>query len=81
MAPLSGLNTDGTAPFWNRIGHLVWTHGEHFYNFQGLRQYKERFDPEWRTRYIASAGGTALPRTMVNVATLVGGGARAMLGR
>jgi phosphatidylglycerol lysyltransferase len=81
MAPLSGLNTDGTAPFWNRIGRLVWTHGEHFYNFQGLRQYKERFDPQWQTRYIASTGGTALPRTMVNVATLVGGGTRAMLGR
>ncbi|GLY30788.1 bifunctional lysylphosphatidylglycerol flippase/synthetase MprF [Kineosporia sp. NBRC 101731] len=77
MAPLSGMRTDG--PFWERAGHLMWTHGEHFYNFQGLRQFKERFNPSWETRYVASFGGPALPVVMLDVAVLVAGGLRGMV--
>jgi len=79
MAPLAGLRTDGTGSFWERIGHQLWTHGEHFYNFQGLRQFKERFDPDWETRYVASLGGPALPVMMLDVAVLVAGGVRGMV--
>ena len=31
----------------NKIGSLVFRHGEHFYRFRGLRQYKSKFDPVW----------------------------------
>lgn len=79
MAPLSGLDVDGNGTFWHRIGHLVWTHGEHFYGFRGLRQFKERFDPTWEPRYVASAGGLSLPVVMFDVAKLVGGGVRGMV--
>ncbi len=81
MAPLSGLRTDGAAPFWDRVGHFLFSHGEHFYNFQGLRQFKDRFDPQWQTRHVASRGGAALPVMMLNVATLVGGGVRGIVAR
>ncbi|WP_180357710.1 bifunctional lysylphosphatidylglycerol flippase/synthetase MprF [Streptomyces sp. NP160] len=79
MAPLSGLDVDGNGTFWHRIGHLVWTHGEHFYGFRGLRQFKERFDPTWEPRYVASAGGPSLPVVVFDVAKLVGGGVRGMV--
>ncbi|WP_432545372.1 bifunctional lysylphosphatidylglycerol flippase/synthetase MprF [Kineococcus sp. SYSU DK004] len=79
MAPLSGLRTDATAPFWDRIGHLLWTHGEQFYNFKGLRAFKQGFLPEWRTCYVAAPGGPGLPNSMLNVATLVGGGVRGLV--
>ncbi|MFB9377781.1 bifunctional lysylphosphatidylglycerol flippase/synthetase MprF [Kineococcus gynurae] len=79
MAPLSGLRTDATAPFWDRIGNLLWKHGEQFYNFKGLRTFKQGFDPEWRTCYVAAPGGPALPTAMMNVATLVGGGIRGVV--
>lgn len=75
MAPLSGLEIGPLAPLWNRVGTLVFRHGEHFYNFQGLRQYKEKFDPQWEPKYLASPGGLRLPRILANVATLVAGGA------
>jgi phosphatidylglycerol lysyltransferase len=45
MAPLSGLEVSAIAPLWNRVGGLLYRHGENFYNFQGLRRYKEKFDP------------------------------------
>ena len=79
MAPLSGLEDRTLTPLWNRLGAFVFRHGEHFYNFQGLRQYKEKFAPEWTPRYLASPGGLALPRILANVATLISGGLKGVL--
>lgn len=73
MAPLSGLEEYALAPLWNRLGALVFRHGEHFYNFQGLRRYKEKFDPEWEPKYLASPGGLKLPRILTNIALLISG--------
>ncbi len=75
MAPLSGLDVGPLAPLWNRLGTLVFRHGEHFYNFQGLRQYKEKFHPQWEPKYLASPGGLRLPRILANVASLISAGA------
>jgi phosphatidylglycerol lysyltransferase len=73
-APLSGFEPRALAPLWSRAGALVYQHGEHFYNFRGLRQYKAKFDPVWEPRYLASPGGLALPRVLTNIATLISGG-------
>lgn len=74
MAPLSGIEANRLGPLWNRVCSLVFQHGEHFYNFQGLRNYKEKFDPVWSPKYLASPGGIALPQVLTNVATLISGG-------
>jgi phosphatidylglycerol lysyltransferase len=74
MAPLSGLENRALAPLWSRLGSMVFRHGEHFYNFQGLRQYKEKFDPVWSPRYLAAPAGLALPRVLADVAALIAGG-------
>ena len=47
MAPLSGLEAHPLAPAWHRVGNFIFRHGEHFYNFEGLRRYKMKFDPVW----------------------------------
>jgi phosphatidylglycerol lysyltransferase len=52
----------------------VFRHGEYFYNFQGLRQYKEKFAPQWEPKYLASPGGLAFPRILMNLAALISGG-------
>ncbi|MEN6425517.1 MAG: bifunctional lysylphosphatidylglycerol flippase/synthetase MprF [Phycisphaerales bacterium] len=74
MAPFSGLEDHALAPFWSKAGAMVFRHGEHFYNFQGLRQYKEKFTPHWQPKYLACRGGLALPRVLTNVASLISGG-------
>ncbi|HVI57175.1 MAG TPA: bifunctional lysylphosphatidylglycerol flippase/synthetase MprF [Luteibacter sp.] len=74
MAPLSGLQNRRTAPLWSRFGAMVFGRGERFYNFRGLHRYKDKFDPEWEPRYIAVAGGIALPLALANVASLISGG-------
>ncbi len=74
MAPFSGMMSRSLAPLWHRLGTFLFRHGEHFYNFQGLRQYKEKFHPVWTPRYLAAPGGFALPRVLANVAALVSRG-------
>jgi phosphatidylglycerol lysyltransferase len=74
MAPLAGLRAGPLAPLWNRLAAVVYFHGEHFYNFQGLKHYKEKFGPVWRPRYVVCPGGTALPGVLADLASLISGG-------
>jgi phosphatidylglycerol lysyltransferase len=74
MAPLAGLEDRPLAPRWNRLAGLVFRHGEHFYNFQGLRQFKAKFDPAWGPNYLASSSALALPRILANTISLTSRG-------
>ncbi len=74
MAPLAGLEARELATVWVKAGAWLYRHGEHFYNYDGLRRYKEKFDPVWEPRYLAAPGGLALPRILANVASLISGG-------
>ncbi|MEO0063521.1 MAG: hypothetical protein RLZZ08_2081, partial [Pseudomonadota bacterium] len=74
LAPLSGIGARQLAPAWAKIGALVYRHGETLYGFEGLRAYKEKYAPLWVSRYIAATPGMALPRALIDLQTLVGGG-------
>ncbi len=76
MAPMSGFEQSPVAPLWTRAGIFLYEHGESLYNFQGLRAFKEKFDPEWEARYLAYPGGLKLPRTLADIAALIAGGYR-----
>ena len=81
MAPLAGLESRALAPLWHRVGALAYLYGEPFYNFQGLRQFKQKFDPEWRPKYLVCPGGLVVPRVLANVAALVSGGLRGVVSK
>jgi phosphatidylglycerol lysyltransferase len=81
MAPLSGMEDHALAPIWNRIGSYIFRHGEHFYNFQGLREYKEKFNPLWEPKYLASPGGLVLPRVLINIGSLISGGLKGVVSK
>jgi phosphatidylglycerol lysyltransferase len=81
MAPLSGLDAQRGAPLWKFFGTLVYRHGEHFYNFAGLRHYKAKFDPVWTPLYLASPGGLALPTILIDVAAVIAGGTMSIVSK
>lgn len=81
MAPFSGFEQRPLSPVWNRVATLLFEHGERFYNFQGLRAYKEKFHPIWRPRYLAAPRGFALPFVLANVAALVSRGLKGVVSR
>ena len=74
MAPFAGLPDRALAPVWNRLGAALFRHGEDFYNFQGLRRYKNKFGPRWEPRFIALQGGLSVPRTLLDLTSLINGG-------
>ena len=81
MAPLAGLSDKSLSSMWNRIGGFLFKHVENFYNFQGLRQYKEKFQPQWRPRYLASPTTLSLPVVLTNIATLTSGGTKGIVSK
>jgi len=74
MAPLSGLDDRAAENLWSRVGTFIYRHGEHFYNFQGLRKYKEKFAPVWEPKYLAFPGTFRLPRIVKSLTSLISGG-------
>ncbi|HET7551051.1 MAG TPA: phosphatidylglycerol lysyltransferase domain-containing protein, partial [Gemmatimonadaceae bacterium] len=81
MAPLSGLQASAVAPLWNQLGTTIYGYGERFYNFQGVRDFKEWFHPVWEPKYLVSAGGAARPVIIANIASLIAGGLEGVVGK
>jgi phosphatidylglycerol lysyltransferase len=81
MAPLSGMAAHPLAPLWQKLGALIYLRGGAFYNFQGLRDFKEKFNPEWEPRYLAVQGSWHLPAALTDITALIGGGWRNVIGR
>jgi type IV secretory pathway VirJ component len=81
MVPLSGFQAHRRAPQWHRLARVIWSFGRRFYNFQGLRTFKEKFEPVWEPRYLAASGWFGPYLALIDIAALIGGGVRATLGR
>jgi phosphatidylglycerol lysyltransferase len=74
MAPLAGLDDRPLAPIMSRVGRLLFDRGEDLYNFQGVRRYKNKYDPIWQPRYIAAHHKWAIPILLADVGLLSSGG-------
>lgn len=81
MSPLSGLEQHPLATLWHKVGNSIWRFGDNFYNFEGLRRYKEKFAPEWSPRYLAAPGGLGMPRALADVAVLISGGLKGVFSK
>ena len=74
MAPLAGLEDRPLAPTLSRVGRLIFDRGEEIYNFQGVRRYKDKYDPLWQPRYFAAPQKWALPILLADASLLASGG-------
>ena len=81
MVPLSGIRTGTVAPLWNQMAGAMRIGGERYYNFQGLREFKAWFYPEWEPNYLVSPGGPKRARIVANIAALIAGGTRGLVRR
>jgi phosphatidylglycerol lysyltransferase len=78
-APLSGLSNRSVARGWTQFGRMIFRHGGAFYNFEGLRAFKQKFQPSWRPRYLVVPPKVSPMRVMGDVALLVAGSARGLV--
>jgi phosphatidylglycerol lysyltransferase len=74
MAPLAGLEDRPLAPIMSRVGRLLFERAEEIYNFQGVRRYKDKYDPLWQPRYVAAPRKWAIPILLADVGLLSSGG-------
>lgn len=74
MVPLSGLEKHPLASLWSKVGNTVFRFGHEFYNFEGLYQYKSKFDPEWQPRYLAAPAGISMASALLSATSLISGG-------
>ncbi|WP_296405914.1 phosphatidylglycerol lysyltransferase domain-containing protein, partial [Psychrobacter sp.] len=47
----------GTGRTWRFVTQTVTKYGKDYYNFEGLRQFKEKYHPRWEPRYIGIETG------------------------
>ncbi|MBI1364811.1 MAG: DUF2156 domain-containing protein [Alphaproteobacteria bacterium] len=76
MAPLAGLDRRRMAPMMSRLGAFLFEHGERIYGFEGLRQFKEKFQPSWKPLYLAAPSKLDVAFALGGVALLTSGGIR-----
>lgn len=69
MAPLSGM--DARKSIWEKAGAMLYRHGESFYNFKGLRAYKEKFHPAWSPCYLVYPRKRDLPLLLPELVYLI----------
>ncbi len=82
MAPLASVGELAGAHLRERLANLLFQHGEHWYNFQGLRQFKEKYEPDWVPRYMAYQNAWEWPVAIAYVSALIAGGwSRVLRGR
>ncbi len=81
MVPLAGLQPRRGAPLTQRLGALVFRRGGQFYNFQGLRRFKEKFQPQWEPRYLAVPAGLDPLVALTDTAALIAGGLTGLVKR
>lgn len=73
VAPFSGVRPMPLGSPLHQLGSMVWRFGGRFYNFQGLRAFKGKFQPGWEPRYLAVSGWASALVTLVDLSILAGG--------
>jgi len=76
MAPLGGVGENPYAHTGEKVARLAFEYGNRFYNYKGLRSYKNKFRPQWRGAYLAYPVFTPLPAILMDIAALIAGGYR-----
>ena len=54
----------------NQVFNIKFGQGGAFYNFEGLRKFKEKFAPDWEPRYLAAPGAWSMPIVLAEIAVL-----------
>lgn len=70
-SPISELKDHPLAPLWHRVGLLIYRQNFSTQSISSLRRRKEKFDPQWRPKYLCSPGGVKTPRILRDISKLI----------
>jgi len=81
MAPLAGLESRRGSRWTLKLGAMVYRHGGHFYNFEGLRAFKDKFDPVWTPAFLVCPQRANILLIAADAAALIAGGVRKVIAK
>ncbi len=65
MAPLANVGVNSNSFVQEKLAFLVYKFGHHFYSFEGLKHYKDKFVTEWIPMYTSYSKNSWLIYTMI----------------
>ncbi len=68
LVVFSGVGETSESPLLEKGMHYLYAHLNQFYNFQGLRAYKDKFHPQWESRYLVYSRLADMPSVVVALA-------------
>lgn len=71
VAPLSKVGNAPRSHKTEKVAHFIYEHGKLIYSFEGLRKFKDKFDPDWKPRYLAYPQLMSLPALLVEISIIV----------
>lgn len=71
MAPLSNVGTSRKSHTGEKIAHMIFEYGNFFYGFHGLRNFKNKFKPDWEARYLIYEDISLLPHTFISITRVI----------
>lgn len=71
MSPLASVGKSSFSHREERIAHWIYRRGNHFYGFEGIRRFKEKFGPVWEPRYLAYPKNVSLSKLVVQLTWLI----------
>jgi lysylphosphatidylglycerol synthetase-like protein (DUF2156 family) len=69
--PAMGVTPNWQAPILTTMARLAFKYGENFYNFQGLKRFKSKFQPDWEDVYMAAPKTSSLLEAAFAAAALI----------
>jgi phosphatidylglycerol lysyltransferase len=73
LSALAGIGEHPDDPAVERAMHFIYQHINQFYNFKGLHEYKEKFQPIWSPRYLIYPGAGSLATAFTAVVAVNSG--------
>ena len=67
LSPLAGVGAKPSARRVEKALNYLFNHLNQFYNFKGLHQFKEKFQPRWEPRYLVFPNRAALPEIILGL--------------
>ena len=71
MAPLSHVGESQYAMKEEKAARQIFNHGGAFYNFKGLRKYKEKFLPTWYPKYLAYPKHLRITPLLIDISMMI----------
>ncbi len=71
-APVADWHSEDHIEMRSQLMSLAFRFGRHFYSYQGLRNYKDRFSPVWNPVYVAWPVDRPLDTVLSDIAQLIG---------